>query len=83
MNVNRVSYGQLVRLLLKLEFVSVQVRPKWKAYRHASSETIILLPDRPENRTARDPEVISIRRHLVENALVHEHDFDQLLVEAA
>ena len=81
----RITYGQLHRLLRELEFVHVPMKRKWKAYRHAKSDTLILLADRQPNQPARDPELISVRRHLVENGIVGADDLDRLLgeVEAA
>ena len=83
MTSERITYGQLHRLLVGLEFEDVPVKQKWKAYRHAPSDTLILLPDRQPNQRARAPELISVRRHLVENGIVNEDEFDQFLAEAA
>jgi hypothetical protein len=81
--IEHVTYGQLDRLLHRLEFADVPVRSNWKGYRHTKSDTIILLPDRQPTAPVRAPELISVRRHLVEKAIVSEDEVDRLLTQAA
>ena len=64
-------------------FSDVQVRVNWRGYRHAKSDTLILLPRRELTAPVGMPELISVRRHLVEKAIVSEEEVDGLFAEAA
>jgi hypothetical protein len=79
----QLTYRQLHCLLIELDFVTVPTTRPWKAYRHPSSETLILLAGRKADDPARGFELLSIRRHLVENGIVNEEDLDPRLAEAA
>jgi hypothetical protein len=73
------TYQRLHRLLLGLHFESVPTRPSWRAYRHPGSGAVILLADRGPDQPARPLDLISVRRHLAENGILAEAEFDQYL----
>ena len=77
--IKRVTYGQLYQLLLDLEFVDQQVQQPWKAYRHGDTDTLILLANRNQTLPARDSDLFSVRRYLVDNGLMEESDFEGFL----
>ena len=85
----KVTYGQLYQLLLALEFIESTVKLEGpidrttKAYQHAKSGTMILLPNRRRNLAVRESDLISTRRHLVENGVIDDADCDRLISPAA
>ena len=74
-----ITYGQLYQLLLDLRFVYEPVQPSGRGYRHDESDTLILLGDREHSMQARAVDLVSVRRHLVDNGLIDEQDFDGFL----
>jgi hypothetical protein len=78
-----VTFGQLERLLMGLSFESVPGQGPWKIFRHVPSGTTILLADRRLDLPARMPDVVSIRRHLADNGILGEDEFDRCIVSAA
>jgi hypothetical protein len=72
-----VTYGQLQRLLIQLKFENVPTRPTWNAYRHAPSGTVIMLAARRPDQPARRPDLASVRRHLADNGILTEAEFDR------
>jgi len=74
-----VSYGELYQLLAGLDFVNVSDEPRWKAYRHGGTEVMILLANREEAVPARPAYLISVRRHLLDNGVLNQGEFERLL----
>jgi hypothetical protein len=81
MMASQITYRELAEALTRLGFVATTVKDRLRAYRHADSETLIVLPNRPWGSPARDLDLVSVRRHLVENDLIGEDEFETLLVE--
>ncbi len=79
----QVSYGQLRRALLKLKFIESDLKPRWKAYRHAGTDTLILLAHRRPSQFAREQEISSVIRHVVEKGIAPEEELDRLLQAVA
>lgn len=79
----RITYGRLRQLLLGLNFQDVPTTEKWKAYRHEATETVILLADRKSNQFAREPDILSIRRHLADNGIMDEQQFERVIADVA
>jgi hypothetical protein len=79
----RITYGRLRQLLLDLSFQDVPTKEKWKAYRHEGTDTIILLADRKSSQVAREPDILSIRRHLADNGIVDEQQFERMIANVA
>ena len=75
----RVSYEQLGRLLVELGFVESRQEGKWKAYRNAGRDVVIVWADRPAHEEARERDVVSARRHLVESGLMRAEEFDRFV----
>jgi hypothetical protein len=73
-----VTYGQLYRLLRNLDFVDLSAAHPWKVYRHDESGTLILLANREPDSPAQPADVVSVRRHLVDNGLLDPRDFEGL-----
>lgn len=76
-----VSYNRLARILIGLGFVESRQEGKWKAYRNADRDVLVVWPDRPGDERARQRDLASVRRHLVENGLISSGDFDRFLQE--
>jgi len=69
-----VTINDLNRYLLKLGFVNESVKNSHRLYRHDPSGTLIILAE-GDDLAIRREDLISIRRHLVENGLVSEAEF--------
>jgi predicted RNA binding protein YcfA (HicA-like mRNA interferase family) len=80
---NEITYGELHRLLLGLGFECVPAKPSWRAYRHSPSGTVVLLAGRRPGHPTRRPDVSSVRRHLAENGILTEAEFDRMLARAS
>ena len=76
---NRVTYRQLDELLRRLGFAATTAPGRWRAYQHSGSETMIVLADRGRAALARELDLVSVRRHLVDNHLINEDEFDGFL----
>jgi hypothetical protein len=74
-----VSYGELYQLLTELHFVDVSNEQRWKAYRQGGTDIVILLANREPNVPARPADLVSVRRHLVDNGVLDQGEFDRLL----
>jgi hypothetical protein len=79
MTASRISYGELAEVLERLGFVATTVEARWRAYRHAESDTLILLANHDRTSPARPMDLVSIRRHLVDKDLIAENEFDTLI----
>ena len=79
----KLTYAVLHKLLTSLGFNPKPVRRSWQAYHHRASDALILLRKRRPTANVSEPDILSIRRHLVEKGLIDENEFDQLLSEAA
>ncbi len=74
-----VSYGELYQLLAQLHFVDVSSERRWKAYRQGGTEILILLANREPDVPARQADLVSVRRHLVDNGVLDQREFEHLL----
>ena len=74
----QISYGQLHRALLKLRFVETNSETRCKAYHHSDTNTLILLANRRPERFAREPEVRSVIRHVVEKGIAPQEELERL-----
>jgi hypothetical protein len=74
-----VSYGELYRLLAQLRFVDVSSESRWKAYRQGGTDIMILLANREPGLPARPADLASVRRHLVDNGVLSQREFERLL----
>lgn len=74
-----VSCGRIYQLLAQLRFVDVSNEHRWKAYRRDDSNLVILLANRRPDLPARPADLVSVRRHLVDNGLLDPCEFDRLL----
>jgi hypothetical protein len=74
-----ISYGELYQLLAQLHFVDVSSERRWKAFRQDDTDIMILLANRNPDAPARTADVVSVRRHLVDNGLLDQHEFERLL----
>jgi hypothetical protein len=79
MTSSHVTYGQLYQLLLDLQFVDEPAGQPWRVYRHGETDTFILLARRMPTLPAREADLASVRRHLVENGLMDDDDFNGFL----
>jgi hypothetical protein len=77
---SQITYGELADVLTQLGFVATTVEDRWRAYRHADSDTLIVLANRDSTSPARHLDLISVRRHLIDNYLIGENEFDTLLI---
>lgn len=74
-----VSYGELYRLLAQLHFVDVSGERRWRAYRQGDTNIVILLANREPGMPARPADLVSVRRHLVDNGVLDQCEFERLL----
>ena len=74
-----VSYGELYRLLAELHFVDVSSESRWRAFQQGGTEIVILLANREPDAPARQADLVSVRRHLVDNGVVDQGEFERLL----
>lgn len=77
----QITNKELEELLTRLGFIVSTIENRWRAYRHAASDTLILLTNRNGELPARDLDLISVRRHLVDNDLINEDEFEGFLVQ--
>jgi hypothetical protein len=76
-----VSYGDIYELLAGLQFVNVSTEQRWREYRQAGREVVILLANRKPELPARPADLISVRRHLIDNGLLDRREFESLMPE--
>ncbi len=74
-----VSYGELYRLLARLHFVDVSSEHRWEAYRQGDTDIVILLANREPDMPVRPADLVSVRRHLVDNGVLDQREFERLL----
>jgi len=79
MMASQITYGELAEVLMRLGFTATTVEDRWQAYRHADSDTLIVLANRDSASPARPSDLVSVRRHLVDNDLIAENEFDMIL----
>jgi hypothetical protein len=72
----QITYKEINDFLTHLGFTETVSENQWRAYRHADSGTLIILADRDGGLAARDTELVSLQRHLVENDLVDDEEID-------
>ena len=77
--ISNVTYGRLDGLLRNLGFVLATIEGPWRAYTHVASETMILLADRRDHIPARDADIASVRRHLIDRNLIDEDEFTDFM----
>jgi predicted RNA binding protein YcfA (HicA-like mRNA interferase family) len=69
-------YKTIIGVLLDFGFVDESVKGSHRAFRHAGFGTLILFSDvHEDNDLIRDEDLVSVRRHLVENRLVSVDGF--------
>jgi hypothetical protein len=72
-----VSYGELYQLLAGLHFIDVSNKRRWRAYRQADTEVVILLANREPDLPARRADLVSVRRHLDAKGLMDAQAFER------
>jgi hypothetical protein len=77
------TYAQLHRLLIELEFTIEQTEAHLQVYRHAASDTLIVLASHVLEEPVRDADLISIRKHLIEKGIIDEHALARKLKSAS
>lgn len=77
----QVTYGDLARLLEELGFHDESMKGSHQAFRHATSDTLILLAPAVPADPVRKEDLISVRRHLDSKGLMAPATFDQRLPE--
>ena len=80
MTASQITYGDLAEFLTGLGFVSLAVGERWRAYRHVDSDTLIVLANHDSNVPARQLDLVSVRRQLLEKALIEENEFEARLM---
>lgn len=70
-----VTYAQLERLLLSLGFEDRSVEGSHRAFFHSALDTWIAFSDHRADEFAREVDLASVRRHLVENGILKETVF--------
>ena len=75
----QITYVELDHLLARLGFVESTIEGRWRAYRHSDSDSLIILSNRDRTLPARKVDLVSVRRHLVENDLIEEREFEAFL----
>jgi hypothetical protein len=80
MTASYITYGDLAEVLTGLGFVSMAVGERWRAYRHVDSDTLIVLAKHDWEVPARKLDLVSVRRQLLENALIDENELEARLM---
>ena len=78
-DLSKVSYGQLERLLLSLGFENRSVKGSHRAFFHGPLDSWIAFSDYSADEFAREVDLASVRRHLVENGILKETVFARFL----
>jgi hypothetical protein len=75
-----VKYSVLKKYLMSLDFVDESVKNSHYAFKHSASGTLILfsLLTRDDD-VVRQEDLVSVRRHLVENGLIKSQEFTRFL----
>jgi hypothetical protein len=74
-----VTYGRLEQLLTALGLKGRTVGDRCRVYRHAASDTVVLLPAESADTPARSADLLSVRRHLVDAGHLDEQALDEFL----
>ncbi len=74
-----ISYGELYKLLARLQFINVSSEHRWKAYRQSGTDIMILMANREPDVPAQPADLVSVRRYLVDNGVLDQHEFERLL----
>jgi len=73
MHPNRITYGDLDKLLRSLEFDAGKRTDACASYYHAASGTLILLPVGSPTKQAKATDIESVRLRIVSNGLLDEN----------
>src|SRR5262249_38440971 len=73
---NNITYGHLGQLLSALGFDTALSAGSRRVYRHAPSDTLILLPDQRPEAVVRPTDLLSVRHHLVYKGHLDDNAFD-------
>ena len=77
---NPVNYKTIIHVLLDLGFIDESVKGSHQAFRHVGSGTVILFSALfAEEELVRQEDLISVRRHLIENGLIAHDDLMRLI----
>jgi hypothetical protein len=76
---SKITYRDLDDFLRQLGFLEFNADLRWRAYHHPASDTLIVLGCHDHGSPARDSDLVSVRRHLVDNELVDQVEFDEFL----
>jgi hypothetical protein len=75
------KYSTLKKYLINLGFTDESVKGSHLAFRHIVSGTLIPLSELTGDRQAvRQEDLVSVRRHLVENGLTSDEEFSRFLI---
>lgn len=78
-----VKYAVLEKYLISLGFVDESVKNSHHAFRHSASGTLILFSLLTHDDDVRQEDLVSVRRHLVENGLIKSQEFTRLIKTGA
>jgi predicted RNA binding protein YcfA (HicA-like mRNA interferase family) len=81
--VREIKFTELEQLLLDIGFVAMQTTGRQKVYHHASSGTLIVLPDYEKQACVRIVHLVTVRRILSENGLMDSDKFNRFLDKVA
>jgi predicted RNA binding protein YcfA (HicA-like mRNA interferase family) len=74
------KYSDLKKYLIDLGFIDESVKESHRAFRHVESGSLILLSRLiDDNEALREEDLVSVRRHLVENGLISDVEFSRFL----
>jgi hypothetical protein len=72
------KYSALKKYLIDLGFIDEFVPQSHLAFRHVESGTLVLLSlQDDEDEPVRQEDLVSVRRHLVENGLISDQEFSR------
>jgi hypothetical protein len=78
----KITYRDLDDFLVHLGFQGSVTDRQWRVYHHSPSDTLIVLAGHDHSLPARDSDLVSVRRHLVDNEIVDRDEFDEFLAGA-
>jgi hypothetical protein len=80
--VEDITYGDLFQILQSIGFVERSIPNSHVGYRHAQSDTLILLAPHTADEVAKPIDLKYVRRVLDEKGLLDGKEFDRRIIEA-
>jgi hypothetical protein len=83
MRKNGITFEELRELLLDLGFSESSQPPNRIRFEHPATGTVLLFRAFDSNETVNDPEIVVVRRQLLDNGLIEAPVFERFLERAS